>query len=548
MTSTGDIIQTIIAEEEQEVTLPELSLRHDAIYVIKINVSNGARLQRNVVSKPLLVAVRAPSPGSVRLGSHWRGEDAKYQGQGSRVDGVVAVHPAPSPSSCRTEHDHLSSQPGKGNWTTVRGQFSSRSVSMENGRLSLALQHNLHLTAMDRAAAQLDNLTLAQGSYSVLMTPAAGDHVLTGFSMASPSLQPPFLAQNQALLNSSDCVDGTCGQNDTDGDSKIGFGLSFVQLGRGQDVLFWVQDQSQLKEIFLDVDFDPFTTPVEYGFRLTRAGEAQWEVAVIVDGQAQQAVSGLTLPPALTLTLYTWNVDDFFPPVTDPFRPYRTVATVTAVVTPVADRPLCSYGAAFRDERNGIQEVWAGLSDSLNHTANVAPYRLVKRFCTPCLRDCTNLCLESCRVNTSSLEFQTIPVTLTNLTLESASEALKRTVRANASVTGNDTDSNPGSEIMDDFHLPMYYLDVKVVAHSGLVAESKSAALIVDTTGPVVKRLNVTDPSYSADEPVEFVGTVDSVGGQWDLVEDVSAVTGQWLALGTSPGQDDVVPWQQLDR
>ena len=56
------------------------------------------------------------------------------------------------------------------------------------------------------------------------------------------------------------------------------------------------------------------------------------------------------------------------------------------------------------------------------------------------------------------------------------------------------------------------------------------------------------DPSYADDEPVDYVGSNNSVGLKWDVSEDVSPVASQRVCIGTQSALDEVVPWVQVDR
>ena len=548
MSSPQDVaILTRTVQNESHINLSPLSLDEDAIYLIKVTVANGARLQTQSVSKALLVSTMLPTPGTVKLGTNWTADSVVFSSQQDKVHGVIAVQPTGSLSSCSSEKNHVSAQT-QGDWTKLSGQFSHSCAHVEDSYISLLVQHNPHLTAMNRGAAQLEDLTLTEGRYSFHSVPASGEHVLTGLAITASTLQPPFLVQNRALMSTTvkaGCASGnqSCPQNETFIDTGYGIGLSFIQYPRSQ-LLLWVHNQFRLEESFLDIDFDPFSRQAEYTFNVRKTMGGSWEVAVLVDGVIKQTVNGLALPDIVTLSLYTWNVDDYFHPVTDPFHPYVTEFRTTAVITPLQEKPLCSYGSSFQDGQNGIKEVWAGISDSLNNTANVAPYTLVEQFCTPCLRGCQNICSASCKHSASVSALKIIPVSLTNLSLDSASDAVKSNPSSNSNTTGNSSESNT----LDSFKLPMYYLDIKTVSHSGLEAHSKSSALTVDSTPPSVVNLQCTDPSYAEDEPVDYIGTNETVGVQWDVSEDISDVTEQWISLGTSPGLDNLVPWVQVDR
>jgi hypothetical protein len=94
----------------------------------------------------------------------------------------------------------------------------------------------------------------------------------------------------------------------------------------------------------------------------------------------------------MAVSVYAWNEDDYVPPVTDVFHPFRSTATLLSLTIPLATRPLCSYGAAFSDVTSDVGEVWVGVSDAINDTANVAPFRLMTSFCMPCLLGCQDIC------------------------------------------------------------------------------------------------------------------------------------------------------------
>jgi hypothetical protein len=106
----------------------------------------------------------------------------------------------------------------------------------------------------------------------------------------------------------------------------------------------------------------------------------------------QALVSGFAFPGDMVISVYAWNEDDYLPLVTDKFKPFRAQASLRAVTIPLATRPLCSYGAAFSDVTSDVREVWVGVSDADNTTANVAPFQLLQSFCTPCLLGCPQIC------------------------------------------------------------------------------------------------------------------------------------------------------------
>jgi hypothetical protein len=70
-------------------------------------------------------------------------------------------------------------------------------------------------------------------------------------------------------------------------DTQYGAGLTFLQNKTGWvKVLFWAQDAVQLKQNWLELDWNPATTEALYTFSLTRrreSGADLWEVEVAVN-------------------------------------------------------------------------------------------------------------------------------------------------------------------------------------------------------------------------------------------------------------------------
>ncbi|XP_070204336.1 uncharacterized protein [Littorina saxatilis] len=579
-TQEGVVIDTVTAENELRVTLRGLDLQEGVAYVLRATVFNGAGLETNASTKPLLLALSQPSPGTVKLGDSWTGEESLFQSQQDQVHGTIAILPVGSDTACDTERSLVSAENEQA-WTALTGSFSQNKSVVENSQILLTVQHSARLISLEKAAVKHSNLTLTEGMYSFRLTPATGVNILTGLTMGSPNWLPPFHAINEALTkdgNIGGCqinVD-MCDQNTTmeelpSGDG-YGFGISVLEIESTTKLMFWVQDNSKLKRSIIPLDSDPVSTNTQYTFQLTRSAKGFWQIDLLVDGQSKSTVDGFAFPTEFTLSFYTWNMDGYFPPVTDPFNPFHTVAKLTSAMVPLPDRPLCAYGAAFHDSKSGVYEVWAGVSNSMSAAGNVSPFRLVKRFCLPCLTECSSICSVSC-INDSVIEdFLVLPFALNNLSLEAWKDAVNGSLPAQSLSTddasenanssngssfttsspedfnGSDDVSNSTAVELNAFRLPMYYVDVKIVTHSGKTTLSKSPALTVDTSPPSVDRLVTTDPSYSDQEPSEFIGTNETVGMQWAVSEGVSDVVAQWVSLGSEPGADDVLALLEIGR
>ena len=500
MPSSQDVtVQALTVQEQQQITMRDLDLQEGQVYYLKVVVRNKAGLETKATSKPLLLSLSPPNPGVVKLGTNWTGGEQLFSGRTDMVEGVIALSSLDANTSCVSQVDLMSAK-SRGLWKAVMQNFSADCSFVETSGMSVLVQHNAHLTGVDKGALQLLNLTLAEGNYTVQMKAASGEKVLTGFSLASSSLHPPFLDQNEVLsqnqsADACDPVFGTCGKNNSDdkqllAEDEYGFGISLTEVNGTSKVLFWAQDRIALKRTWVSLDVDPTVVFVDYMFGLKRLAEGAWEVTLLVNDVVKAAVSGLTFPGNMVVTIYTWNIDGYFPPVTDPLKPFRTVSRVTAVKMPLSPPPPCSYGSPFHDNNSGIKEVWVGVSSSFNQTADVAPFRLLKSFCMPCLLGCQNICSAACLNGSLSSGFQVLPLTLTNLSLEAASQIVKLNVSAasanssgNSSIAGNASTS----EVLNAFQLPMYYLDVKVVSQGGHVARAKSSALTFDLSPPSVQ-------------------------------------------------------------
>ncbi|KAK7113965.1 hypothetical protein V1264_000110 [Littorina saxatilis] len=547
------LVGEVTAREELQITMRDLDLGDSGMYYLKVQLTNRARLETRATSKPLLVSVSPPTSGAVKLGTDWTGEEQIFSSRTDTVKGMIAVSSRDTETECRTEIDMISDK-NRLLWDAAHENFSSDCVFIEDTGISLLLQHNTRLTGVDRGAVQLNNLFLVEGSYTFRMTAASGQRVLTGVSLSSPSLLPPFSDQSE-ILTASDGCDTTlddCARDDSSNRSRMlpesdyGFGVSFAEVDGTMMTLFWAQDALKLKQTRLSLDFNPTSTPADYVFTLKTIAGGGLEVTLSVNDQVQAGFTGLNFLHNLTLTMYTWNLDGYVPPVTDPLTPFRSLAKVTAVKTPAWPRPACSHGSPFMDSNVGLRDVWVGVSSSFNQTADVAPFRLLKTFCIPCLNGCTNICSASCR-NRLDSGYNILPLSLNGLRLTAANDAMRDSISVSPPNVSADVNVS-ASEMLDNLQLPMYYLDVKVTSQSGHVTMAKSSALTVDTSPPVVNDIYCIDPSYEEGQAVDYIGTNSSVGAVWEVSEDVSDMTSQWLCVGTQSGVDDVASWIEVDR
>ena len=539
------ILGSVLVEEETDVAMRNLKLQEKTLYFLRVTVTNGAGLTTESLSRPMVLDTSPPRPGLVRLGTEWTEADANHQNQTHTVRGLVALTSPSSEQGCPTQVELLSAG-SRQQWEVKRGSFTEDCAALDASGVHVFVRHNPYLTGVDRGAMQFSDVSWREGNYTFRLTAGRGSHVQTGITLGSPLLSPPFVPGNLSFNAGS-----PSGANDQNGgndsraetslnpDSDYGLGISFVEENDTINTLFWAQDKYKLKQFSLDLDFDPSVSEASYTLALRKGSGSigdTWDVTLLVGGEIQREISGLVFPDDVALSVYAWNIDDYLPPIQDPFKPFQTAIRITSASIPVEERPLCSYGSPFLDSDSGIKEIWAGVSDSVNDTANVFPFTLVKSFCLPCLMGCTSIC-SGCSEERLTDSYRLLPVEMTGLALEAASEAISHngTAAPHANMTGNDTAAE-----FDNYRQPTFYLDVRVVDQGGLATDSKSVGIIVDTSPPVVNFVRIFDPVYSSAEPVAFVGNNHSVGVQWDTSEDVSRISEVWVSLGTRPGTEDV--------
>ena len=191
------------------------------------------------------------------------------------------------------------------------------------------------------------------------------------------------------------------------------------------------------------------------------------------------------------------------------------------------------------------QQIWVGISDNYNDSANVAPYTLLQSFCLPCLHQCREIC-SACGGDRLPDHFTVLPLTLHGLHLQAGDAVFANTsLNSNSSATDNITDDgavlNASKADFNNYQMPTYYLDVRVVDHSGLATSVKSGGLVLDTSPPEFKSVRCFDPEFSNDVEITLLGNNHTVGVTWEVAEDISDVKTVKVSLGTGPGLSDLV-------
>ncbi|XP_076452271.1 uncharacterized protein LOC143287914 [Babylonia areolata] len=554
-------LHSVEAKGQSAVTMRGLALEEGAWYFVRVSVTNRAGLTTRALSLPLLLDTSPPLTGRVKLGSDWTGADRVFQQHTDTVAGMLALQSVGTAQDCVTQVDMLEGKLRK-EWKPAEGQFTPQCVQFDSSGLHVLVQHNARLTDVDKGAAQSGPIAWREGDHDFLLAPAVDHNVISGVSLASPSMQPPFLRQNRLLPGDQssplcDSSENVCleDRNETvkpgslGDDTEYGMGFTFSRTNttttNSTKLLFWAQDVLVLKQLWIPLDFDPVAVPGHYTFRLLRrqeGGDPRWEVSFLVNGHPLASVSGLLFPDTFLVSVYGWNVGGYFPPLVSPLLPYRAATVLRGLALPLAQRPLCSYGSAFRDGVSDLKEVWVGVSDSYNASANVAPYTLVKSFCLPCLHQCPDMCSQ-CQAGDDRLSdgFTLLPFTLQGLSLQ-AGDSVNHAVTGSTQSSGtNNTQLGRSKDEFSQYQLPTYYLDVRVVDHSGLKSHVKSVGFVIDTSPPIIKSVVCFDPEFSTDVSITELGNNHTVGATWEVSEDISDIVEVRVCLGTGPGSDDIV-------
>nr|KAG5704401.1 hypothetical protein BaRGS_031107 [Batillaria attramentaria] len=148
--------------------------------------------------------------------------------------------------------------------------------------------------------------------------------------------------------------------------------------------------------------------------------------------------------------------------------------------------------------------------------------------------------IKGCRGKRLFGAYNIYPLSLDGLLLEAANEKMNSSSESCDATDNANNSSASNATKFEDSELPAYYLDVRVVDHSGLMTDVKSVGLFVDSSPPLICFVRCFDPEYSPDEAVLFLGNNHTVGVQWDVSEDVSEIIEVSLRLGTQPLLGDI--------
>ena len=505
-------------------------LKMNNVYYISVDAYNQAGLKTSVLSKEIKVDETPPSSGTVHSGSNWK-QPMRFQRDTNVIRATLVISHDEHSIVCENYMSPSEFQ------ILDNMEFSKECVEQDSDQIRLLLHHDASLKRIKKGAVSFKKIELKGGNYTVRVKPAFGTNILTGVSYTSQDnyIRPEEFV-DVLFANVTHCTENSsfCTTNETHPFINYGYNFGVLVYPRNNTDskglgTMWVQDRFKLQ--YYTVHLDPKIDSHQLIFMLqnkTVLAMPSWDITFFINGEQAAVFSGLALDFDIALDIFTWNNHHYIHPVVDPFHPFKTEAVITNIKVPKHQKPTCIYGSPFVDQDSGLKEIWIGLSDTKNNTANVVPFQLYSSFCNQCDKSCEPDCQYECH----------LPRGLIVMTLELQNTSL---VSASEYTRDNQTGINTSTDF-SNFRLPTYFVDIKVKNYAGLVTYSKSDAVLVDTSPPHIEYVKCIDPDYSSDESIEYLGNNHSISVKWEAGEDVSGIVSTFVSIGTAPGRQDIHP------
>ncbi|XP_063447918.1 uncharacterized protein LOC134727466 [Mytilus trossulus] len=310
----------------------------------------------------------------------------------------------------------------------------------------------------------------------------------------------------------------------------VGFHIPGYQFNGKWYGFIWIRDKYKTITRQVELKFDPTVTYNNFIVNLEKVMTpitTTWSIQVFLNGETIVQFSGIQFKDIGVSGLYTWNKDNYFPPIENIMDPFVGEAIITSLKIPLpkVESMKCVYGTAFYDGESQIKELWVGISDSTNNTDSIAPMTLYSSFCIQCQSGCNIGCEKSCTEKHTE-DFQIIDIVVRNLSLTAA------TVEK----------SNYSSTDGNQFNATTYYYNVKTVNFAGQETVVQSKGIMVDTTPPDLQYVRCVDPSNSMEVPTTYQGTNSSMGAYWECSEDVGDIVDYIIQIGSEAGTSDIKP------
>jgi hypothetical protein len=558
-------------ENDNKIVFYDLQLEPGISYIGRVKAWNEASLESHVFSRHIRFDFSPPTLGSVKRGSNWFKEPL-FQPFIGHVDGLMAIS-NPKDFRCKSQKVLIPSEGEIVPLPNLDDRFSTNCIEVNNDRINLIIRHDDNIKNVIKGGILVEKKGLRRGNYTVKIKSVLGNNMVTTifFGSDKTSVDSHFEYTPEKNVNSSfkewsdtshsksinttvnadvDKTGTTVGvdvgpvtegvmkqesntpgyeENPIDmgkeGDYSFGVHIPGYQFKGSWIVFIWIKDiyKSEMKQVALE--YDPTASETEFCFSTTkteRPTQTIWGVKFFINDVLKGEYNGLTFSNKGVMGIYNWNKDNYFPPISNPDLPvaYKSVAVITVLKVPLSTDKPCMHGQPFIDNESGIKEVFVGLSDTKNSndTGSKSPFTRFKTLCKPCRPGCNVDCNPFC--DTNQTDFDIVPFTIKNLSLEHATID-----KSNISSTGT------------NFHVPAYYINVKVVNYAGLESIVTSDVIMVDISPPTLDFVRCLDPSDSMDAPSLYQGTNTSMAAYWDGSEDVGDITAYNISIGKRSGK-----------
>ena len=574
------IAETVV-QNGSAATFYELDLvpRHN--YHINISVINGAGLSSSAVSAAIFLDETPPYSGVIKITDDWATKKV-FQSETDSIRGKLAVALSENAYKCPNQIQYLPSN-NMQDWILVDNTYSRDFIVMNGSGAFLGIGYNADLTQIRKSGLIAPKINLRNGNYTFNLRASSGLNIVTSFAFVSGVKavsyrleDKPYIeefdytrldnktglvdtsnttlnvtesgslndTENEQNVTSTKTAGSFVPTNDTENSNKtklsgaeFGFGVHILgyKIGNNKHFhgFFWAHNAFSSVQRWFRIDFDPtenFHSYVTSVKQITENKVTTTDIVLLLDNQEVVNIAGLRFEEAARLLFMTWNEDDYQPPINDVFHPFYTAATVRNINIPDDSTKLCLQGRPFYDGESGIKEIWAGVSDNILESDNIAKLKLQYRYCFPCKDSCSVLCNKHCTDARLSDDYNIIDLNISNLNLQETD------MDSGCFNVSEETDCNSTS----------YYITAKVVNYAGQTTFVHSNAIQIDVTPPTCEYLRCLDPDYSQDEPTAHLGSSSAIGAYWKCTDDVSMIDYYEVHVTSSDGTDTVIQPQKV--
>ena len=549
-----------VSENDTNANFYELELLPKRNYKVRLTIDNNAGLSATTHSHNILLDESPPNVGVVRITDDWK-FTKDFQFSNTEVIGKMAVALSEDTYICSSQVIYFPTT-NLHNWEPLDDSFTNDFLVLNITGAFLGIGYK-DLSTVIKSGISSPPFRLQDGDYSFVLRAARGLNTVTSVAVASTSRAVPYslrdkptetvfsesVFDNVTTLTAvhNEPYDNSTGPNNTmtaiieniNGSSESNTSLSEQDFGFGFHILgykienndiyhglMWAVNEFSTIERWFRLDFDPTETEHMFTLSVERYFSYEDEVtdfSLYADNKEVVVAQNLKLGDEMRLSLMTWNEDGYQVHIEDVFNPFYAEAFIKQINIPVANETGCLDGKAFFDGESGIKEIWAGVSDSKASLDNIAPFRLLHRFCPPCQDLCNNSCSgEICNDDKITEDYTVLDLNVTNLQLKEASinrNCLNITREGNCNSTS-------------------YYLTAKVVNFAGQATVAHSNAIEIDTSPPSCEYMKCLDPDNSGDEPTTHLGSSSTIGAYWNCSEDVGIIKAFEVSVGSIDGQD----------